>query len=148
MPLQERLAEDLKDAMRQKDELRRSTLRLIRADIQNEEISSRKSLDDAGITDILSRMVRQHQESIVEFRRGNRLDLVEREEAELDIIRQYMPQQLTKDEIMELVRQVIAELGATGPSDQGRVMGRIMPQVRGKVEGAQVSQVVAELLAG
>ena len=148
MPLQERLAEDLKDAMRQRDELRRSTIRLIRADIQNEEISSRKSLDDAGITDILSRMVRQHHESIVEFRRGDRLDLVEREEAELDIIRQYMPQQLTKDEIMELVRHAIADLGTTGPSDQGKVMGRIMPQVRGKVDGALVSQLVAELLAG
>ena len=148
MSLQERLLEDLKDAMRQKDELRRSTLRLIRADIQNEEIALHKSLDDAGVTNILSRQARQRQESIAEFQRGDRSDLVEREEAELAIIRQYMPQQLTRDEITELARQAIAEVGATGASDMGKVMGRLMPQLRGKAEGGEVSQVVTELLAG
>ena len=147
MSLQERLLEDLKDVMRQKNELRRSTLRLIRADIQNEEIALHKSLDDAGVINILSRQARQRQESIVEFQRGDRPDLVEREEAELAIIRQYMPQQLTRDEITELARQAIAEVGATGASDMGKIMGRLMPQLRCKAEGGEVSQVVTELLA-
>ena len=146
MPLQERIVEDLKDAMRQRDDLRRSTLRLIRAAIQNEEIARRKSLDDAEVITILSRLVRQHQESITEFRRGNRPDLVEREEAELAFVRQYLPQQLTHQEVTELARQVIAEVGASGPTDLGKVMGRLMPQVRGRAEGAAVRQVVAELL--
>ena len=148
MSLRESLVEDLKDAMRQKDELRRSTLRLIRAAIQNEEISLRKSLDDAGVINILSQQARQRQESIAEFQRGNRPELVEREEAELAIIRHYMPQQLTRDEITELARQAIAEVGATEASDTGKVMGRLMPQLRGKAEGGEVSQVVTELLAG
>lgn len=148
MPLQERLFEDLKDAMRQRDDLRRSTLRLIRAAIQNEEIAQRKPLDDGGVTDVLSRLARQHQESITEFRRGNRPDLVEREEAELAILRQYLPQQLTRQEIVDLARYIIGEVGAAGPTDLGKVMGRLMPQLRGKADGAQVRQVVAELLGG
>ena len=146
MPLQERIVEDLRDAMRQRDDLRRSTLRLIRAAIQNEEIARRKSLDDAEVVNVLSRLVRQHQESITEFRRGNRPDLVEREEAELAFVRQYLPQQLTHQEVTELARQVIAEVGASGPTDLGKVMGRLMPQVRGRADGATVRQVVAELL--
>lgn len=133
--------------MRQRDDLRRTTLRLIRAAIQNEEISLRKPLDDAGVISILARQVRQHQESVDEFRRGNRSDLVEREEAELVIIRQYLPQQLTRAEIIELARRAISEVGATGPGDLGKAMSRLMPQVRGRADGAQVSQVVNELLA-
>ena len=148
MSLQERIVEDLKNAMRQRDELKRSTLRLIRAAIQNEEISQRQTLDDQGVIGVLSRMARQNQESIVEFRKGNRSDLEEREIAELAILRHYLPEQLTPAEIVELARQVITEVGATGPGDLGRVMGRLMPQVRGRAEGGQVNQVVSELLAG
>jgi len=147
MALTERLLEDLRNAMRQRDEVRRSTIRLVRAAIQNEEIAQRKPLDDPAIIRVLSSMLRQHQESIAEFRRGNREDLVEREEAELAILRQYMPEQLSLQEITDLSRQAIAAVGATGPSDMGRVMGRLMPQVFGRAEGAQVSQVVNELLA-
>jgi len=92
--------------------------------------------------------VRQHQESITEFQRGNRADLVEREEAELAVIRQYLPQQLSRQEITEMARHAIAEAGATGPNDLGKVMGRLMPQIRGRAEGAEVRQVIAELLGG
>ncbi len=148
MSLQERLLEDLRDAMRQKDELRRTTLRMIRAAVQNEEIALQKQLDDAGVLKILATQVRQHQESITDFQRGNRLDLVEKEEAELAIIRQYMPQQLSQEEITQMARDIIAKVGARGPSDMGKVMGQLMPQLRGKADGSQVSQVVAQLLAG
>ena len=148
MSLQERLLEDLQDAMRRRDEIRRSTLRLIRAAIQNEEIALQKKLDDAGILRILSTQVRQHQESITEFRRGNRPDLVEKEEAELAIIRHYMPQQLSQEEIAQMAREVIAKIGARGLSDTGKVMGQLMPRVRGRADGAQVSQIVTQLLAG
>ncbi|MDP2726013.1 MAG: GatB/YqeY domain-containing protein, partial [Dehalococcoidia bacterium] len=120
MSLQERLLEDLRDAMRQKDELRRTTLRMIRAAVQNEEIALQKQLDDAGVLKILATQVRQHQESITEFQRGKRLDLVEKEEAELAIIRQYMPQQLSQEEITQMARDIIAKVGARGPSDMGK----------------------------
>jgi uncharacterized protein YqeY len=148
MSLQDRLVEDIKDAMRQKDELRRTTLRMIRSAIQYEEIAKREPLDDTGVVDILSRMVRQHQESITEFQRGNRPDMVEREEAELAIVRNYLPEQLSDDEITELARKIIADVGAAGPGDMGKVMGQLMPQVRGKADGGEVSRVVTELLAG
>ena len=148
MALQDRLVEDIKDAMRQKDELRRTTLRMIRSAIQYEEIAKREPLDDIGVVDILSRMVRQHQESITEFQRGNRPDMVEREEAELEIVRNYLPEQLSGDEIAELARKIIADVGAAGPGDMGKVMGQLMPHVRGKADGGEVSRVVTELLAG
>lgn len=148
MSLQDRLVEDIKDAMRQKDELRRTTLRMIRSAIQYEEIAKREPLDDTGVVDILSRMVRQHQESITEFQRGNRPDMVEREEAELEIVRNYLPEQLSGDEIAELARKIISDVGAAGPGDMGKVMGQLMPQVRGKADGGEVSRVVTELLAG
>ncbi len=148
MPLQERLQEDLRNAMRQKDELRRTILRMVRAAIQNEEIALQKQLDDAGVLKILATQVRQHQESITEFQRGKRLDLVEKEEAELAIIRQYMPHQLSQEEISQIARDTIAKVGAIGPSDVGKVMGQLMPQLRGRADGSQVSQIVAQLLTG
>lgn len=148
MPLQDRLVEDIKDAMRQRDELRRTTLRMIRSAIQYEEIAKQEPLDDPGVVDILSRMVRQHQESITEFQRGNRPEMVEREEAELAIVRSYLPEQLSSDDIAELARKIIADVGAAGPGDMGKVMGQLMPQVRGKADGGEVSRVVTELLAG
>ena len=148
MPLKDRLFEDLKSAMRQRNELRRSVIRLVRAAIQVEEIAKRKPLDDVGVIDILSRLVRQHHESISEFQRGNRPDLVEREEAELAILRQYMPQQLTVPELTDLARRTISEVSAEGVSDMGRVMSKLIPMVRGRADGATVSQIVVELLGG
>lgn len=147
MPLQDRISEDLKDAMRQKDELKRSTLRMIRSAIQYEEINEKKALSEAGTIDILSRMARQHQESIAEYTRGGRQDLVEREEAELGIIRQYMPEQLSKQELTELARKVIEYVNAAGPGDMGKVMAQLMPQVRGRSNGSEVSQVVQQILS-
>ncbi len=147
MPLQERLAEDQKNAMRQQDALRRDTVRLIRSAIQYEEIEQQKTLDDAGVINVLAKMARQHQESIIAFQGGNRPELVKKEEAELAIIRAYMPQQLSREELALLARNTIAEVGAKGPQDMSKVMGKLMPQVRGKADGNAVSQVVHDLLA-
>ncbi|MBI4202097.1 MAG: GatB/YqeY domain-containing protein [Chloroflexi bacterium] len=148
MPLQERLNEDLRDAMRKGDGVRRSTIRLIRSAIGYEQIEQHKTLEDDGVIAVLAKMVKQRQESITEFKKGNRPDLVAKEEAELAIIRQYMPQQLTQEELSSLVRQAIAEVGAKGMTDMGKVMGKLMPQVRGKADGAAVSQAVRDALAG
>ena len=139
---------DLQEAMRQQDVLRRLTLRMLRAAIHNEEIAQGKPLDDTGVVAVISRQARQRQESIEAFRKGNRPDLVEQEEAELAVLRQYLPEPLPHEEIVELAGKVIQEVGATGPSDLGKVMGRLMPQVRGRAEGAQVSELVTELLKG
>ena len=147
MSLQERLSEDLKDAMRQKDETRRSTIRFIRAAVQNQEIDKREALDDDEIIGVLSRLVRQHQESIAEFKKADRQDLVGKEEAELRIIREYMPEQIPEEELAQLAREAISQAGASGPGDMGKVMGILMPQVRGRADGAQVSSIVRQLLS-
>ena len=133
--------------MRRKDETRRSTIRFIRAAVQNQEIDKRKALDDDEIIGVLSSLVRQHQESIAEFKKADRQDLVEKEEAELRIIREYMPKQIPEEKLAELAREAISQTGASGPGDMGKVMGLLMPQVRGRADGAQVSSVVRQLLS-
>lgn len=147
MNLQERIREDLKEAVRREDRVRRSVLRLILAGIRNAEIAQQKELDDAGVIDVLTREVKQRRESIEAFRKGNRQDLVTREEAELAIILGYLPEPMTREEIVTLVRKIIAETGAKGPGDKGKVMGQLMPQVKGRAEGKEVSTIVSELLA-
>ena len=133
--------------MRRKDETRRSTIRFIRAAVQNQEIDKRKALDDDEIVGVLSSLVRQHQESITEFKKADRQDLVGKEEAELRIIREYMPEQIPEEKLTELAREAISQTGASGPGDMGKVMGLLMPQVRGRADGAQVSSVVRQLLS-
>ena len=94
-----------------------------------------------------TRQARQRQESIEAYRTGNRLDLAEQEERELTILREYLPQPLSHERLVELIREVIQEVGATGPREMGKVMSRLMPQVRGRAEGAEVSKIVTELLS-
>ncbi len=144
--IRERLEEDLKSAMRARDELRRSVLRMVRSEIQNDEKAAQKSLDDEGILGVVSKQVRRHRESITEFRKGGREDLVQKEEAELDVLLAYLPAQLTPEEIIALAQEIMQDVGARGPADRGKVMGKLMPQVRGKAEGTVVNQVVSQLL--
>ena len=132
--------------MRDKDALRRSVLRYLRSEIHNEEIASQKELDDEGILRVLSRQAQQRRDSIEAYESANRQDLVDKENGELAIILEYLPQQLSRDEISELVNQAIEEVGATGPADMGKVMGKIMPQVRGRAEGREVNAIVSEQL--
>jgi uncharacterized protein YqeY len=147
MNLQTRLLNDMKEAMRQRQPERLSVIRMIRAKIHNEEISKGDELDEEAITEVISKMVRQHRESIEQFRNGNRLDLVEKEESELVTAMDYMPEQMSSADISSLVAQVIIEVSAVGPSDKGKVMGKLMPQVRGKADGNQVNTIVMAMLS-
>ncbi len=146
--MQERLMSELKEAMKKGDKVRQSVIRLTRAEIQNAEKAKGKALDDSAVIDILSREVKKRRESIEQFEKGKRQDLVAKEKAELDILLEYLPTQMSRDEIEALVRNIIEEVGARGPGDKGRVMGKLMPQVKGKAEGKLVSDIVNELLAG
>jgi hypothetical protein len=146
MALLEKLDIDLKEAMRQQDVVRRETLRLVRNAIRYEEIAKATPLTEEDLNAVLQRQAKQRRDSITEFRKGNRADLVQREEAELAIITAYLPQQMDRDAIAEMARKAAQEVGARGPGDKGRVMGRLMPQVRGKADGALVNTVVTELL--
>lgn len=144
--LKQRLTDDLKQAMRGGDTVKRSTLRLLIASIHNAEIAKRAALDDAGILGIIAKEVRQRQESIESFKQGNRQDLVDKEEAEMAVLQGYLPQQMTREEIVEAARRVIAEVGAQGPADKGKVMSKIIAQLKGRADGREINEVVTELL--
>ena len=146
MSLQDRLQEDLKAALRRGDSARKSALRYLRSEIRNQEIASQTTLGDDDIAVLLGKQANQRRESIEAFRKGDRQDLVDKEEAELAIILEYMPAQMSEEEVTELARKTIEETGASGPQDMGKVMGCVMPQVRGKAEGKTVSAIVSSLL--
>ena len=146
MSLKTRLEDDLKDAMRSGDRLRRSVIRLMRSEIKNEEIAAQKDLDDEGVLQVLSRQVKQRHDSIDAFAQGGRQDMVDKEQAEISVILEYLPEQLSADDIADLVKKAIEETGAGSPADMGKVMGRVMPQVKGKAQGGEVSAIAVELL--
>ena len=146
MALKDRLTDDLKDAMRQRDAKRRDTLRLLLSAIRYEEIARKGDLDDDAVTQTLSKQAQQRRDSITAYEKGDRPDLVAQEQAELEIIRAYLPEPMSAEEVGAIVQAAIADAGARGPQDMGKVMGRIMPQVRGRADGKQVSALVQERL--
>jgi len=146
--LQDKLMADLKDAMRSGDKIRRSVIRMARAAIKNAEIAEQKKLDDGGVLSVIAKEARQRRESIAEFKKGNRQDLVDQEEAELAILLEYLPEQLSREEIVAAARKVIEEIGARGPGDKGKVMPKIIAELKGKAEGREINAVVTELLSG
>lgn len=146
MTLKEQLQSDMADAMRAGDNARRDTLRLLLAAIKQTEIDSQRTLDDAGVQAVLSKQAKQRRESIADYERAGRNDLAEQERAELNLIDSYLPQMMDRAEIEALAAKTISQLGADGPKDTGRVMGVLMPQVRGQADGRLVSEVVRELL--
>ncbi len=148
MSLKDKLIEDLKQAMRQGDERRRSTLRLVMAAIKNAEIEKRRELEEGELLAVIAREAKQRRESMAQFEQGGRQDLADREEAELQILLAYLPEQLSREDIEAQARQIIAEVGATSPAQMGQVMRQLMPLMRGKADGKLVSQVVKELLTG
>ncbi len=149
MDLRIQLTTDLKEAMRSGDTGRRDTLRLAISAIKNAEIAKRgEELGEAALLAVISKEVKQRRESIVEFRKGGRDDLVEREQAEIEILQPYLPEQLSRDEIRARAEAVIAEVGASGPRDMGKVMPKLTAEMQGNADGREIAGVVGELLAG
>ena len=145
--LKERLSDDLRQAMRAGDRVRRSVLRLVLAAVQNAEIARQAALEDSDVLGIIAKEARQHEESIEAFKQGNRHDLVAQQEAEMAVLNQYLPRQMTRDEIIAEVRRVIGEVGAQGPGDKGKVMPKLIPQLKGRADGREINAIVTELLS-
>jgi uncharacterized protein YqeY len=141
-----KLSEDVKNSMRAGDKTRTSVLRLLLSAINNAFIARQAELNEADIFVVIAKEIKQRQESIEAFKLGNRNDLVVKEEAELAILKEYLPQQLTRDEIMVLAKKIVQESGAQGPRDKGKVMPKLMAEVKGKADGRIVNEVVTELL--
>ena len=146
MALLDQLAKELQEAIRQQNVIRRETLRLLQNAIRYEDVAKGRALTDEEVLAVLQKQAKQRRDSITEFKKGNRQDLVDREEAELVIINSYLPQQMSKEEIADIVHKVAQEVGAKGPGDKGRLMGKLMPQVKGKADGNLVNTVVTEHL--
>jgi len=145
--LKQKLADDLKQTLRSEDRLRRSVIRLVMAAIKNAEIARQTALDDdADILGIIAKEARQRRESIEAFKQGNRPDLVAQEEAELAVLNEYLPQQMSREEIIQAARRVIEEVGAQGPSDKGKVMPKLIAQLKGRADWREINSVVTELL--
>jgi len=145
--LKQKLIDDLKQAMRDGDKVRRSVIRLVMAAIKNAEIARHAALDDTDILGIIAKEVRQRQESIEAFKQGNRHDLVAQEEAEMAVLKEYLPRQMTREEIIAAARQIIKEIGAQGPRDKGKVMPKLIAQLKGRADGREINAIVTELLS-
>lgn len=147
MTLKDRITDDMKAAMRAKDAPRLLTIRGLLAACKQREVDERIVLDDAAVTAIIDKLVKQRRDSITQFSAGDRPDLVAKEEAELQVLEAYLPERLGADEIATAVAGIVAELGAAGPGDMGKVMGAVKARLAGKADMGAVSAAVKKALA-
>ncbi|KGP73153.1 GatB/YqeY domain-containing protein [Pontibacillus yanchengensis] len=148
MSLLERLNQDMKQALKSKDKEKLSVIRMVKASLQNEALKLGKGdLSEEEELTVLSRELKQRKDSLQEFKDAGREDLAEKQVREIEIIESYMPSQLSEDELDEIVKETISELGATSKKDMGKVMSAVMPKVKGKADGSQVNQLVQKHLS-
>ena len=146
MPLVEKIAQELKDAMKAKDEFRVSCLRMAKTALKNEQVAIGHELNDDEAQAVLLTLIRKGQDAAKEFRAGNRESMALKEEREVEIFYEYLPKQLGPEEIERILREVIAEVSAQGPKDLGKVMKAVMPRVAGKAQGKEVNEIARRLL--
>ena len=144
--LNQKLTDALKQAMKDGDKVRRSVIRLVLSAVHNTEIAKQTALEDTDILGIIAKEARQRQESVEAFKQGNRQDLVAQEEAEMAVLQEYLPEQMSREEVIEAARRIIEEMGAQGPGDKGKVMPRLIAQLKGRADGREINAVVTELL--
>ncbi len=146
MSLKERLQEDLKSSMKNKETVKKSVITLIRASIKQFEVDNRVELDDDGIIDVISKQLKQRNDALEEFKKANRDDLVSETEAEIKVLKEYLPQQLSEEELNEIVISTISEVGATSMKDMKKIMTSIMPKVKGRADGKLINELVKKNL--
>lgn len=147
MSLIEDIDSEIKKALKEKEKIRLSTLRLLKASIKNAEIEKMDTLDETEITDIVSREVKRRKEAIVEYEKGNRPELAEKESLELEVLSEFMPEQLSEKELEGIIKEAIESTQATDTKDLGKVMSQVMPAIKGRAEGKVVNQMVREALS-
>nr|AGU10442.1 Yqey-like protein [uncultured organism] len=148
MTLKEQITEDMKTAMRAKDSERLGTIRLLLAAMKQKEVDERVELDDAMVVAIVDKMVKQRKDSIAAFTTGGRADLADKEASEIKVLEVYLPQRMSAEETVAAVKAIVAELGASGPGDMGKVMGVVKTRLAGKADMGQVSAAVKAALSG
>ncbi len=148
MSLKEQLTTDMKEAMKSHDKDRLAVIRMVRGAIRQQEIDGQKELSDEDVIAVMSKEIKMRKDSIEEFKKGGREDLIAKTQAEIDVLMPYMPAQLSEDEVRELVKAAVAETGAATPKDMGKVMGVLMPKVKGRADGKLVNTLVRSMLQG
>ncbi|MDP3136571.1 MAG: GatB/YqeY domain-containing protein [Burkholderiaceae bacterium] len=148
MPLKDQITEDMKTAMRAKDSERLGTIRLLLSDMKQKEVVERVVLDDVAVIAIVDKLIKKRKDSVAAFTQAARMDLADKETAEIKVLEAYLPQRLSADEVRAQVEAIVAELGAKGPGDMGRVMGAVKTRLAGKADMGQVSAAVKAALAG
>ena len=148
MSLKEQLTADMKEAMKNKEKERLAVIRMVRGAIRQQEIDGQKELGDEDVIAVISKEVKMRRDSIEEFQKGGREDLVEKTQAEIDVLLPYLPAQLSEDEVRELVKTAVEQTGAATPKDMGKVMGVLMPKVKGRADGKMVNTIVKSFLQG
>ena len=148
MSLKAQITEDMKTAMRAKDSERLGTIRLLQAAMKQKEVDERVELDDAAIVSIVDKLIKQRKDSITAFEGAGRQDLADKEKAEMAVLQTYLPERMSADEVTAAVKAIVAEVGAAGPGDMGKVMGVVNPRLAGKADMGQVSAAVKAALAG
>lgn len=146
MSLKETLMEDMKNSMKNKDTIKKNTITMVRAAIKQREVDERIELSDGDVLDIISKQVKEKRAAIEEFKRGNRQDLVDLTNSEIDILLEYLPTQLSEEEVEAIVKEVIAEVNATSMKDIGMIMKTVMPRVKGRTDGNIVNKAVKKIL--
>ncbi|PIV23171.1 MAG: glutamyl-tRNA amidotransferase [Deltaproteobacteria bacterium CG03_land_8_20_14_0_80_45_14] len=147
MSLEERLVEEMKQALKSNNKLRLSTIRMIRSALKNKEIELRKKLEDEDVVKVIQVMVRKGEESVEQFQTGGRMDLVEKEKKEIEILKSFLPQPLSQEEILKIIDQSIQETQSSSLKDIGKVMKSVMPKIGGKADGKLINQLVKERLS-
>jgi len=147
MALTDKIKDDFVDALKTKNVSKPSVLRMLKSALHNYQIAEKKELSDNDVIKIVQKEIKQRKDSIATFETGGRAELAEKEKKEIEILSKYMPQQLSGDELTKIVQAAIAETGASGPADIGKVIGRVMPQVAGRADGGQVSTKVKEFIS-
>ena len=142
MSLKQKLQEDLKSSMKNKDNTKKSVVTLIRASIKQYEVDNRVELDDSQIIDLIAKLLKQTKDSLDEFKKAGREDLKTQAEAEIEVLKEYLPQQLSEEELNEIVKLTISEVGATSMKDMGKIMSVIRPKVKGRADGKLINELV------
>lgn len=146
MSLKQKLQEDLKSSMKNKDTVRKSVVTLIRASIKQYEVDNRTELSEDGIIDVIAKQLKQRRDALVEFEKAGREDLIKETEAEIEVLKEYLPQQLSEEELEEIVKSTISEVGATSMKDMGKIMSVIQPKVKGRADGKLINKLVKQNL--
>jgi len=147
MSLEERLVAEMKEAMKSNDKVRLSTIRMVRSAVKNKEIELRKPLDDETVQRVIQGMVRKGEESVEQFKLGGRMDLVEKESQEIEILKTYLPQSMSREEVIQIIDQTIQETQVTSLKEMGKIMKSVMSKLQGKADGKLINQLVKERLS-